>query len=77
MINLPKPSPLSAKGNSDEKINYIINYLQQLTSETENILCGIKTAKSEKTVADVTLFNNSFVIIYSDGTTKALSLTQK
>ena len=76
MINLPKPSQLSMKGNTDDRLNYFHNYLTKLVYEIEKALSGIKKpGKESKTVSDVSIKNNNVIIHYSDGSKKAIEIT--
>ncbi|MBR1763490.1 MAG: hypothetical protein IJ731_09035 [Eubacterium sp.] len=77
MFNLPKPSPLSMKGNSNDKCNYLVNYLQKLVTELEKALGGVKRnnqSEGNKVVAEISKANNSLIISYTDGSKKTITL---
>lgn len=77
MINLPKPSPLSIKGNTSEQISYIIKYLQRLVAELEKMLGSIKEKKSAENaiwVSDISLSEGMLNVIFSDGSVKQINL---
>jgi len=78
MNRLSRPSSLKAKGNTDEKVNYIINYLNQLVKELERILSGVKsnkTAEEAVYVKNVNYSNGKLIITYSNGSIQTFIVT--
>ena len=76
MINLPKPSPLSMKGSSQEQINYLISYLKMLVPALEKTLSGIKSVQGENdaVIKDISLSNGTLKITYTNGSHKEINL---
>ena len=65
MINLPKPSLLSAKGNVNDKCNYILNYLTKLVYELEKVIVGFNKNNNpkERGITEISFNDNNKSII--------------
>ena len=76
MIKLPKPSPISAKGNVNDKCNYFFTYLKLLVSELERILSGINinnSTEEKSTVSNLSFVNDGIYINYANGSVKKVA----
>lgn len=77
-MNLPKPSSLSAKGDADQRINYILNYLTKLVDTLDKVVNtnGKKAAEQERVVKDIgyNSTTGNIAVRYTDGSVKYLDI---
>ena len=74
-MNLPKPSRLSLRGTSEEKIDYLMKYLQRLVAELErnySAVNSIETISNGSPINNISVINNGIVIMREDGSQQTI-----
>ena len=79
MINLPKPSPLSAKGSVNSKFDYIFNYLNQLVNELERLIGSAQNKSdsgkpSSRAICDISFKNGELILTREDGSKQSINI---